>query len=206
MRTIHVTMSVTLDGVVQGPGRADEDTRDRFRHGGWGTGYTDQVMAEEIATGMSRPGDLLLGRRTWQDFSTAWGGRQDGNPFSAHLDNATKYVVSTTLDDADAWQNSILLRPTRHRPDGNVTSTIAALKAEPGPDLSVIGSASLVRTLHSAGLVDRYTLLIHPLVLGAGSRLFDTSGRYAELSLTDSTVTTTGVIIAHYRVAGHGDV
>lgn len=199
MRTIHVTMSVTLDGVVQGLGRADEDTRGDFRHGGWGTGYTDQVMAEEMAAGMSRPGAMLLGRRTWQDFSTAWGERRDGNSVSTHLNNATKYVVSGTLDNADDWQNSILLR-------GDATTTIAALKAEPGPDLSIIGSASLVRSLHRAGLIEEYTLLIHPLVLGAGGRLFDASGPRTDLTLTGSTVTTTGVIIAHYQVAGHHEV
>ncbi|MDX3194849.1 dihydrofolate reductase family protein [Streptomyces sp. MN03-5084-2B] len=191
MRSITVTMSVTLDGVVQGLGRPDEDTRGGFPHGGWGTRYQDDVMAREMGRDMSRPGDLLLGRRTWQDFTAAWSRRDDGNPFTTHLNAATKYVASTTLDDADAWENSILLR-------GEATETVASLKARPGRDLSVIGSAALVRDLHAAGLVDRYTLLIHPLTLGGGARLFG-DGPITEFSLTSCVPTTKGVLIAHYE-------
>lgn len=191
MGSISVTMSVTLDGVVQGPGRPDEDTRGGFEHGGWGQGYTDEVMGREMAKGMAAPGDMLLGRRTWQDFITAWGRATDDNPFTAHLNAATKYVVSRTLPDADAWQNSVLLR-------GEAVETVAALKSESARDLSVIGSASLVRTLHSAGLIDRYTLLIHPLTLGRGARMFDDPAPMTELRLTGTVTTTTGVIIAHY--------
>ncbi|MFD1046213.1 dihydrofolate reductase family protein, partial [Kibdelosporangium lantanae] len=161
MRSINVTMNVTLDGVVQGPGRADEDTRGGFTHGGWGTRFQDDVMAREMGKGMSQPGDMLFGRRTWEDFITAWGRRTDDNPFTKHMNAATKYVVSTELDNADAWQNSVLLR-------GDATRTVAALKETPGRDLSIIGSASLVRDLHTAGLVDHYTLLVFPLTLGRG--------------------------------------
>src|SRR5215213_9238718 len=110
MRSLTVTMSVTLDGVVQGPGRPDEDTRGGFAHGGWGTRYPDDVMAREMGRGMSRPGDMLFGRRTWQDFTTAWSRRDDGNPFTTHMNAATKYVASTTLADTDTWENSILLQ------------------------------------------------------------------------------------------------
>lgn len=156
MRSITVTMSVTLDGVVQGLGRPDEDTRGGFIHGGWGQGYDDDVMGREMAGDMARPGDMLFGRRTWQDFTTAWGRATDGNPFSTHMNAATKYVVSRSLEDVDVWQNSVLLR-------GDAVDTVADLKAEPGRDLSIVGSASLVRSLHAAGLVDGYTLLIHPL-------------------------------------------
>jgi dihydrofolate reductase len=191
MRSITVTMSVTLDGVVQGLGRSGEDTRGGFPHGGWGTRYQDDVMAREMGRDMSRPGDLLLGRRTWQDFTAAWSRRDDGNPFTTHLNAATKYVTSTTLDDTDAWENSILLR-------GEATETVASLKAQPGRDLSVIGSASLVRDLHAAGLVDRYTLLTHPLTLGGGARLFG-DGPITEFSLTGCVPTTKGVLIAHYE-------
>lgn len=199
MRSIAVTMSVSLDGVIQAPGRADEDTRGGFTHGGWGQGYADEVMGREMAAGMARPGDMLLGRRTWQDFIGAWGVRTDGNPFTTHLNAATKYVVSTTLHDADAWQGSVLLR-------GDAVDTVTELKARPGNDLSVIGSGSLVRTLHAAGLVDRYTLLIHPLVLGTGTRLFEGDSPLTELALTGSVTTTTGVVIAHYAPRrGAGD-
>ena len=191
MRSISVNLNMTLDGVVQGPGRADEDTRGGFDHGGWADGYQDEVMARQAAQGMSRPGEMLLGRRTWQDFSTAWGARTDDNPFTEHLNAATKYVVSTSLDDADGWQNSILLR-------GDASRTVADLKARPGADLTVIGSAALVRSLHAAGLIDHYTLLIYPLALGTGTRLFEGSAPLTEFSLSGSVVTSKGVIIADY--------
>ncbi|NBH10278.1 dihydrofolate reductase family protein [Amycolatopsis sp. SID8362] len=191
MRSLTVTMNVTLDGVVQGLGRPDEDTRGGFRHGGWGTRYQDDVLAGEMGRGMSRAGDMLFGRRTWEDFTKAWSGREDGNPFTTHMNGVTKYVASTTLDDAGAWQNSVLLR-------GDATRTVAELKARPGGDLSVVGSASLVRALHAAGLVDRYTLLIHPLTLGTGARLFDEAAPFTEFTLTRSVTTTKGVLIAHY--------
>ncbi|MDQ0381895.1 dihydrofolate reductase family protein [Amycolatopsis thermophila] len=191
MRSISVTLSITLDGVAQGLGRPDEDTRGGFAHGGWGTRYQDAVVAGEMAQGMNRPGDMLFGRRTWQDFIAAWGRRTDGNPFTTHMNAATKYVASTTLEDAGAWPNSVLLR-------GDAVRTVADLKSRPGKDLSIIGSVSLVRTLHAAGLIDRYTLLIHPLTLGSGARLFDGPAPLTEFALTGSVTTTKGVIIAHY--------
>ena len=191
MRSITVTMWVTLDGVVQGLGRADEDTRGGFTHGGWGPRYDDEVMSREMAKAMTRPGDMLLGRRTWQDFTAAWGRRTDGNPVTARMNATTKYVVSRTLKDADAWQNSVLLR-------GDAAGTVAELKAQPGGDVGIIGSVSLVRSLHAAGLIDRYTLVICPLILGSGARLFEGPAPPAEFELTGSVPTTTGVIIAHY--------
>ncbi|MGV9296914.1 dihydrofolate reductase family protein [Amycolatopsis sp. NPDC003676] len=191
MRSISVILSTTLDGVVQGPGRGDEDTQDGFDLGGWGNGYGDDVMAREMGKGMDRPGDMLFGRRTWEDFATAWGPRTDGNVFTAHMNAATKYVVSTTLDNAGAWQNSVLLR-------GSAVETVAELKASPGKDLAIIGSVSLVRSLHAAGLVDTYTLLIHPLTLGKGSRLFEGPAPLTKFTLVGSVATTTGVLIAHY--------
>ncbi|MFC8044730.1 dihydrofolate reductase family protein [Nocardia sp. NPDC057353] len=191
MRSISVTMSVTLDGVIQGLGRPDEDTRGDFRYGGWGPKYTDEIMGAEMAAGMGEPGDMLFGRRTWEDFHRAWADATDGNPFTAHMNAATKYVASTQLADADLWQNSVLLR-------GDAAETVADLKASPGPNLAVIGSAALVRSLHAAGLVDQYSLLIHPLTLGTGARLFEGPAPLTEFELTRSITTGTGVIIAHY--------
>jgi len=191
MRSIRVTMWLTLDGVVQGLGRPDEDTRGGFTHGGWGADYNDEVMGREMAKGMAQPGDMLFGRRTWQDFIDVWAGRTDGNPFTTQMNAATKYVVSRTLDDADAWQNSVLLR-------GDAVDTVAELKDQPGEDLAVIGSAALVRSLHAAGLVDEYTLLLHPLTLGSGTRLFEGPAPLTRFDLTDCVTTTTGVIIARY--------
>jgi dihydrofolate reductase len=191
VRTVTVTMWVTLDGVVQSLGRPDEDTRGGFTHGGWGPRYNDEVMGREMATAMARPGDMLLGRRTWQDFITAWGRRTDGNPITTRMNATTKYVVSRTLTDAGAWQNSVLL-------PGDAASAVAELKARPGGDLGIIGSVSLVRSLHAVGLVDRYTLLICPLTLGSGTRMFEGPAPLTEFELTGSVTTTTGVIIAHY--------
>jgi dihydrofolate reductase len=191
MRSIAVTMWVTLDGVVQGLGRPDEDTRGGFAHGGWGQRYNDEVLGREMAKAMANPGDMLFGRRTWQDFSAAWGLLTDGNPVTTHMNTATKYVVSRTLKDTDAWQNSTLL-------PGEAIDTVAELKARPGRDLSIIGSASLVRSLHAAALIDRYTLLIHPLTLGGGARLFEGPAPLTEFELTGSVTTPKGVIIAQY--------
>lgn len=191
MRTISVTMSMTLDGVVQGLGRSDEDTRDGFDLGGWGPAYSDEVMGREMGAGMAESGDMLLGRRTWQDFAGYWP-HQLANPVTDHLNAATKLVVSTTLADVGAWQNSVLL-------PGDAVASVGALKTEPGPNLSVIGSAALVRSLHAAGLIDVYTLLIHPLVLGRGRRMFDVTSPLTEFTLKRSVATTTGVVIATYR-------
>jgi dihydrofolate reductase len=191
MRSITVTMWVSLDGVVQGLGRPDEDTRGGFTNGGWGRRYDDEVLGREMAQAMAKPGDMVFGRRTWQDFIAAWGHLTDGNPFTTKMNATTKYVVSRTLQDADAWQNSILLR-------GDAIDTVAGLKAQPGRDLGIVGSASLVRSLHAAGLIDRYTLVMCPLTLGRGARLFEDSAPLTEFELTGSVVTTKGVIIAQY--------
>ena len=191
MRSLTVTMWITLDGVAQSLGRPDEDARGGFTHGGWGPQYNDEVMGQEMAKAMANPGDMLLGRRTWQDFITAWGQQTDGNPFTTRMNATTKYVVSSTLEDADAWENSILLR-------GDAVETVAELKAQPGEDLGIIGSVSLVRSLHAAGLIDTYTLLICPLTLGSGARLFEGRAPLTEFELTSSVTTTKGVIIAQY--------
>ena len=191
MSSITVTIWISLDGVVQGPGRPDEDTRGGFAHGGWGQQYNDEVMGRAMAKGMAKPGDMLFGRRTWQDFITAWGRSTEENPFTTPMNAATKYVVSRTLEDADAWQNSILLR-------GDAVDTVAELKAQSDRDLSIIGSASLVRALHVAGLIDGYTLFICPLTLGSGTRLFEGPAPLTEFELDSSVATTKGVIIAHY--------
>jgi dihydrofolate reductase len=191
MGSITVTMWVTLDGVVQGLGRADEDTRGGFTHGGWGRRYDDEVMGREMAKAMAKPGDMLFGRRTWQDFITAWGRLTDGNPFTTRMNATTKYVVSRTLEDADAWQNSVLLR-------GDAVGAVAKLKAQSDRDLGIVGSVSLVRSLHAAALIDRYTLVICPVTLGSGARLFEGPAPLTEFELTGSVSTTKGVIIAQY--------
>jgi dihydrofolate reductase len=191
MRKIVVTNSLTLDGVMQAPGRADEDPRGGFQHGGWANGYRDGVMMEAMGKGMAEAGPMLFGRRTYEDFFKVWPGRTD-NPFTAILDNAQKYVASRTLREPLPWQNSTLLR-------GDAAETVAALKEQPGKDLVVLGSGDLLQTLMGRGLVDVYVLLIHPLVLGRGRRLFNEDAPRATLRLVSSVTTTTGVVIATYE-------
>jgi dihydrofolate reductase len=193
MATVTVFISLTLDGVMQAPGRADEDTRDGFAHGGWAAPYMDEVMGRFAAQGMGRPGSLLLGRRTYEDFHSFWPHQTD-NPFTEVLDRTRKYVASTTLREPLPWRNSTLLK-------GDAADAVARLREQPGDDLTVLGSGELVRSLLRRDLVDTYVLQIHPLVLGSGRKLFP-EGLQTKLRLADSLTTTTGVIIATYRPAG----
>ncbi|MEY9947388.1 dihydrofolate reductase family protein [Kitasatospora sp. GAS1066B] len=192
MARIVVTESVTLDGVMQGLGRPDEDTRGGFRHGGWGTGYQDQVMMAAMGKEMAGTGALLFGRRTYQDFQQAWAERTDGNPFTEKLNNTRKYVASGTLAEPLPWQNSTLLT-------GDLAHAVGQLKKELEQDIVVLGSGELVRSLVAAGLVDRFVLSIHPLLLGSGRRLFPEDGSFSRLRLVDTVATTTGVLLATYE-------
>lgn len=191
MRKIVAVESVTLDGVLQAPGLPDEDPRGGFEHGGWAQPYMDEVMGRVMGERMAEPGPLLLGRRTYQGFFSYWPHQTDGNPFTPVLNATQKYVVSRTSTEPLPWQNSTLLT-------GDAARTVAELKAQPGKDIGILGSGELVRSLMRRGLVDEFVLLIHPLVLGSGTRLF-ADGVGAKLRLVDSVPTTTGVIIATYR-------
>jgi dihydrofolate reductase len=188
---ISATLNISMDGVIQAPGRPDEDTRGGFDRGGWAVPYSDGVMAQRMGEGMASSGAMLFGRRTYEDFYGYWP-QQTDNPFTPYLNQATKYVVSSTLSEPLPWENSILL-------PGDPAVTVGELKADSGPDLAIIGSAQLVRSLLVASLIDRYVLLIHPLVLGQGRRLFDERGRGLDFELVDSLTTSTGVIIATYQ-------
>jgi dihydrofolate reductase len=190
MRKLSVTVSLSLDGVMQAPGRPDEDVRGGFDRGGWANPYNDDVMGRRMAEGMSKEAELIFGRRTYQDFFGVWPNRTD-NPFTEVLDRTRKYVASRTLVGPLPWQNSTLL-------SGDAADSVTELKRSPGPDLVVLGSGDLVQTLRRAALVDEYFLLIHPLILGTGSRLFP-DGSPANLQLVESLTTTTGVIIASYQ-------
>lgn len=191
MRKLYVINHLTLDGVMQAPGRPDEDTRDGFSHGGWAAARHDQVMGEHLGAAMSAGGPVVLGRRTYEDFAAFWP-RQTDNPYTETLNRAEKYVVSTTLSASPPWQNSVLL-------PGDGADSVAELKARPGEDICVMGSGVLVRSLLWAGLVDELLLMIHPIVLGTGRRLFDDSIGQLRLGLVDSITTTTGVLLATYR-------
>lgn len=193
MRKIVVNMNLTLDGVMQAPGRPDEDTRGGFEHGGWAAPYFDPVMASVAAEGIAKSPDMLFGRRTYEDFYAVWPNRTD-NLFTDVLNNAHKYVASTTLEEPLLWSNSTLLK-------GDAVEAVASLKEQPGKDLVVLGSGELVRSLMQHNLIDEYVLSIHPLVLGSGQRLFTDGSPYAALQLVDTKMTTTGVVIATYRPA-----
>ena len=194
MSKVVVFTSLPLDGVMQAPGRPDEDRRGGFQHGGWATPYADAVLGSVTGEGMANTGGLLLGRRTYQDLYAVWPNRPQPNPFTEVLNNTQKYVASTTLKEPLAWSNSTLLK-------GDVPQAVAGLKAQPGKDIVVLGSGQLVQTLMTHNLVDVYMLLIHPLVLGSGRRLFTDGGAFAALRLVDTQTTTTGVVIATYESA-----
>jgi dihydrofolate reductase len=182
---------VTLDGVMQAPGRPDEDLRGGFERGGWAQPNNDEVMGRVMGEAMAQGGPLLLGRRTYEDFYGFWP-KQTDNPYTDVLNTVQKYVASTTLKEPLPWSNSTLLV-------GDVMDAVADLKQRPGADLGVLGSGELVQSLLRHKLVDKFVLLIHPLVLGSGRRLFPDGGPAAMLRLVDSVTTTTGVVIASYR-------
>ncbi len=155
--------------------------------------YSDAVMAGRMAEGMAQGGALLLGRRTYEDFHRVWPSRT-GNPYTEVLNNTQKYVASTTLAEPLPWRNSTLLK-------GDAARAVAGLRQQPGKDLVILGSGVLIGSLLQQGLIDEFVLLIHPLVLGSGHRLFP-GGAALALRLTGSVTTTTGVVIATYQPAG----
>jgi dihydrofolate reductase len=188
---VIVINHMTLDGVMQGPGGPEEDTRGGFAHGGWAMPGNDDVMGRVLGEGMAQGGPLLFGRWTYESFYGYWP-RQTDNPFSEVLDNARKYVASRTAEEPLPWRNSTLLK-------GDAVEAVARLRAQEGPDIGVLGSGELIRSLMPHGLIDEYLLMIHPLVLGTGRRLFPDAGSPVALRLLDSVTTTTGVVIARYR-------
>ena len=192
MRKIVAVQNLTLDGVMQAPGRQDEDTRDGFQHGGWAGPYNDAVKGRIMGEGMATAGELLFGRRTYEDFFSVWPKRTN-NPYTEVLDNTMKYVASRTLKTPLPWQNSTLL-------EGNAINAIARLKEKPGKDLVIMGSGELCGALLRRDMIDEMTLCIHPLVLGSGRRLFTDGGSFSKFQLVRSEPTTTGVIIATYRL------
>ena len=193
MGKLTVFTSVTLDGVMQAPGRPDEDTRGGFRHGGWAQPYNDPVMGKVAEDGMAGGGAILLGRRTYEDFAAFWP-RQKDNPFTDALNKTQKYVASTTLKEPLKWANSTLLQ-------GHASKAVEEIKARPDGDMVVLGSGELVKTLMQHDLIDTYMLLIHPLVLGTGRRLFADGIPMAKLKVVDTKTTTTGVVIVTYQPA-----
>ncbi len=189
MRELIVNTFLTLDGVMQAPGGPQEDPAGGFEHGGWSFGYWDEQMERSMGEVMSKPFDLVLGRKTYEIFAAHW--PHSDEPAAEPLNRATKHVASTTLDKLE-WENSKLI-------EGEVPEGVRALKEEDGPELQVHGSAKLVQTLLEHGLIDEFRLYIFPLVLGKGKRLFDGGTVPAGLDLASSQVSSTGVIMATYR-------
>ena len=188
MSKIMVFTNLTLDGVMQAPGRPDEDTRGDFKHGGWAAPF---AAMSEAGDALAFTGALLFGRRTYEDFYSFWPNQKD-NPFTAILNNVQKHVASTTLEQPLPWSNSTLLK-------GDATKTVSKLKVEQDKDLLIFGSGVLVQALMRANLINEYILLIHPLILGSGRRLFPDGGAFATLNLRDTKTTSKGVVIATYE-------
>lgn len=199
MARIIAIENVTLDGVMQAPAAPDEDTRGGFPYGGWGQPYGDEISMQKAREGMASEGAMLFGRVTYERFLKVWAGRKD-NPFSPVLDARHKYVVSTTLTEPLAWQNSTLV-------GDDVIAAVRELKERaPEENLGLLGSGVLLRSLLAADLVDELQLSIAPLVLGTGTRLFAEHGPHLRLRLTESVTTTTGVMLATYRRGRHNPV
>jgi dihydrofolate reductase len=193
MRKLVVSTFLTLDGVMQAPGGPGEDDSDGFAHGGWSVNYWDGQMSEFMGAAMSVPFDLVLGRKTYDIFAAHWphATEEEG---ARPLNDATKYVASRSHPTLK-WNNSVLIK-------GDAAEGIAALKKEDGPELQVHGSGNLIQTLLRHNLVDEYRLLVFPLVIGSGKRLFSEGTIPSGLKLVDSVVSTTGVVIGTYEPAG----
>ena len=192
MRRLAVTTFLTLDGVMQAPGGPGEDPSGGFTHEGWSVNYWDDRMGQIMDDFMSKPFDLLLGRKTYEIFAAYWPHVTDGSGDS--LNSAKKYVASRTLDTVE-WNNSTLIK-------GDVGEQVAALKEQSGAEIQVHGSGHLIQTLIKHDLIDEYRLWVFPLVLGSGKRFFADGTVPAGLKLVDNQASSTGVVIATYERAG----
>ena len=191
MAKVIVINSITLDGVMQGPGRPDEDTRDGFTQGGWAIPYSDDAMVAKMGERMGSEHAFLFGRRTYEDLLRIWNAR--GGPFKDALNDTRKFVASSNPATTLGWPNSTLLH-------GDVTAAVAELKQSSATNLVIMGSGVLIGALMAADLIDEYLLMIAPIVLGSGRRLFAGDAQ-ASLRLVESSATNTGVLIAVYERA-----
>ena len=191
MGKVIVMNWVTLDGVMQGPGRPDEDTRDGFQRGGWGIPFGDEASVAKMGERMGGDRAWLFGRRTYEQLLASWNARN--GPFKDALNSIHKYVASSNPATRLDWPNSTLLH-------GDIPAAVAELKQSLNKNLVIMGSGVLIGSLMAADLIDEYLLMIAPLVLGTGRRLFP-GGAQASLRLVDSTTTSTGVLIATYESA-----
>jgi dihydrofolate reductase len=191
MRELIVAEFITLDGVIQAPGGADEDTDDGFQYGGWTWPYWHDNIGARFFQTMAQTDALLLGRKTWQIHGSAFEPMAAGDPFGDAMNNIRKYVASTTLQSASAWRNSILIRD-------NVVEAVRQLKQQPGKNILVDGSSVLIHVLAQNDLVDEYSLHVYPLALGGGKRLYP-EGKRLNLKLVEASPLPTGVVFMRYR-------
>ncbi len=197
MRRLGIVEFVTLDGVMQGLGGPDEDREGGFEHGGWSMPYADEVMANQALSGLGQTTAYLFGRKTYEHMAAHWPNEPADNPIAASLNATPKYVATRTLRDEHlGWANAHVLA-------GDLVEGVEALKADGEGSVTVLGSGVLVQSLLAHDLVDVYRIMLHPLVLGAGKRLFRQYPRPLRLRLVDCTPTTTGVVLLSYeRAAG----
>jgi len=193
---IVISDFISLDGVVQAPGGRNEDTDGGFEHGGWSMQFFDpEAMGPVLGEVMEKTEALLFGRRTWEVMAAAWPGRA-GDSFADRMNEIRKYVVSRTLSEGDlTWSNTALL------PSDDAIGAVRKLRGQPGEDIQVMGSASLATQLVENDLVDEYRLMIEPIVLGGGKKLFPSDGRARKLELVGTKTSNTGVHICTYRPA-----
>jgi dihydrofolate reductase len=191
MRKVIVLEHISIDGVIQAPGGPEEDTSGNFAYGGWAGAYADEVGGMALRNQMNMPFDLLLGRKTFDIWEPYWPKNADAWPGAS---TATKYVASNTRTSSE-WQPSVFL-------NGDTAEKVAKLKQEQGPDLHVWGSGSLLQTLIKHDLVDTFWLMVYPVTLGAGKRLFADGTIPAAFKVTESIVSSTGVIFVTYERAG----
>jgi dihydrofolate reductase len=197
VRKVVVNEFMSLDGVAQAPGAADEDTTGGFEHGGWHMRYFDDLSQKWVLENLTQAGGFLLGRRTYEIFAAYWPNAPEEEQVVARpLNTLPKYVASTTLTEPLEWQNSAVLQ-------GDVAHAVSALKREDGADVHVIGSTRLVQTLIEHDLIDEFRVMIDPVVVGGGKRIFRDDGALRPLRLVDGQVTTTGAFLATYAPAGN---
>jgi dihydrofolate reductase len=194
MRKLVASTFVSLDGIMQAPGGLEEDTTGGFTLGGWTFNYWDEAMDVSASGFDGKDRELLLGRRTYEIFEAYWPYQPADDPIARTLNAAKKHVVSRTLK-ALHWNNSTLLQ-------GDAVAAVIALKAQPGPDLQIIGSGDLIQTLQAASLIDEYNVWTFPLVLGRGKRLFGETAKPCALRLVRSQVSSTGVVMSCYVPVG----
>lgn len=190
MRKLIIAEFISLDGVIQAPGGANEDTEGGFAYGGWTGPYWHDDIGAHFFQAMAGADTLLLGRKTWQIHGGAFDPMPVGDPFGDVMNGIRKYVVSTTLQSAEAWRNSTII-------SDNVAEQVRQLKQQPGKDILMDGSSVLAHTLAENDLVDEYSLHVYPLVLGGGKRLFP-AGKRIELKLVESQALPTGVVFQRY--------